>query len=141
MPAADLVAFGHSSMNSIAAARTALICTALTMLCGCAAPLPTVETRIPNTPYAVALHGPDEKHHWRYSVYENGNLVARRFLGPANVDLPVNPQVAQHGQGRVTVTWGSGPGRAFTAIDIKARTVSKDTNAANPTDEPFKLQR
>lgn len=113
---------------------------ALTMLCGCAAPLPTVNTPIPNTLFAVELHGPDEKHHWRYSVYENGALVARRFLGPAVVDLPVNPQVSQHGQGRVTVTWGAGPGRAFTTINIKGRAIAVDSNAANPTDEPFSLQ-
>ena len=125
-------------MNPSFPLRMIVVWVTCTILPGCERSSP-VKTPIQGTALVVALDGPDEKQHYRYSIVENGTVVARRFLGPAKVDYPVDPKVTDDGQGRVTVRWGSGRGGAFSVIDVKARVVSEDTNGANRS-EPFRLQ-
>ena len=132
---------GCSRMEFGFVSRIVLAGIALACAVGCETQMRKVKTPIPNANFAVELSGPDEKQHYRYAVLERETVVARRFLGPAKVDLPMNPKVVDHGGGRVTVTWGSGRGGAFTTIDTKARVVVADTNQANPSNEPFRSER
>jgi hypothetical protein len=115
-----------------------IVWVAFAVLSGCERSSP-VKTPIPGTALVVALEGPDEKQHYRYSVIENGAVVARRFIGPAKVDSPINPKVTDDGQGQVTVRWGSGREGAWATIDTNARRISADANLAN-SPEPFRPQ-
>ena len=114
---------------------TALSLVALVFISGCRSE--TIKTAIPRTNLEVQLDGPDLKDHYRYIVIENGTIVAERFLGPAQVISKSVPTIADDGKGRVTLTWGSGRGAAFTTIDTKNRLIVEDTNQANQRNHPF----
>ena len=93
-------------------------------------------TRLGSTGITVALLGPDEKHHYHYCVSDGAGVRLDRFLGPAQVSIPTQPQITDEGLGRFRVTWGSGKGAAFTLIDTKLRKVISDTNQSN-REQPF----
>lgn len=104
-------------------------------------PSAKIKTPIPETNLEIHLHGPDSKNHFRYSVIENGAVVAERFLGPAYLPPSTTARLSLDGRGAVRVTWGEDSASPFTVIDVKNRLIIEDINRANPLRQPFAPRR
>jgi hypothetical protein len=97
---------------------------------------PAKKTPLPGTSLQVSLIGPDGKNHYHYAIIEKGEVVASRFLGPAQVRSEV-PTIIDEGSGRMSVSWGGAGNGAFIRIDTINRLILEDSNRANPSNRKF----
>jgi len=86
-------------------------------------------TEIPYSELEIRLEGPDNNGHWRYKIVEEGDLLAKRVLGPLNYD-PSSAEAAVDilEDGSTKIIWGDG----YAILDITRRMILEDSNEANP---------
>ena len=94
-------------------------------------------TRIAGTEVVVQLHGPDMKRHYFYDIILGDGNKKRRFLGPI-VDESLEPVLVEEaGDGNIRVQWGTLPHAGFCILNLDEGVVVRDSNRANPSNEPF----
>ena len=101
---------------------------------------PISKVNLPDSEFSVCLYGPDDEGNYHYTVFRDNfrRRFVSRSLGPVDVDQSALPTIKEEAEGIYRITWGSGPGAAFTVLDVSHKTYIEDANPENTRNEPFK---
>ncbi len=99
---------------------------------------------LPQSDYAVILHGPDSKGRYYYSIANTAEGAAERYgiwpFGSGTIDPEVAPVIQQEAPGVYRVTLGNGQDAEFVVVDTLQKRIVKDSNPENSTNRPFKKE-
>src|SRR5262245_615059 len=113
----------------------------LVLVVGCRgdAALPVVSTTsLPETGLEVDLGGPDRNGAYGYYITSTSGVHhGYRSLGRLRPDEIKHPTMESLGEGIFRLQWGESTTAAYAVIDAKNERFIKDSNQANPENQPF----